>query len=77
MIFMIIAILVAFAYPDAGAKDGDLESKTTTGWVAVVIIFVLSGWSLKTRELVKAALYSKLNSAVQIFNLGILNNVHP
>lgn len=72
MIFMIVAILVAFAYPDAGAKGGDLESKITASWIAVIIIFTLSGWSLKTKELVKAVLYCKLNSVVQVFNLGII-----
>jgi sodium/bile acid cotransporter 7 len=71
-IYLIVAILLALAYPDAGAKGGKLNSKVSTGWVAVVVIFVISGWSLKTRELVKAALYCKLNTVVQVFNLGVI-----
>ena len=72
MVFMVVVIFTAFAYPDAGAKGGALQSKITTGWVAVCIIFVLSGWSLKTKELVKAALYCRLNTVVQLFNLGFI-----
>ena len=72
LVGMVVAIALAAAYPNAGAKGGALQSRVTSGWVAVCIIFFLSGWSLKTRELVKAALYCKLNSVVQIFNLAFV-----
>ena len=72
LVGMVAAIALAAAYPNAGAKGGALQSRVTSGWVAVCIIFFLSGWSLKTRELVKAALYCKLNSVVQIFNLAFV-----
>ena len=69
LVGMVLVIALAAIYPDAGAKGGVLESKTTSGWVAVCTIFFLSGWSLKTKELVKAALYCKLNSVTQLFSL--------
>jgi len=70
MIFMILAILIAYAYPEGGAEK--VEKKITASWIAVIIIFTLSGWSLKTRELLKAVMYCKLNSVVQLFNLGVI-----
>ena len=69
LVGMVLAIVLAAIYPVAGAKGGALQSKISSGWVAVCVIFFLSGWSLKTRELVKAALYCKLNSVVQLFSL--------
>jgi sodium/bile acid cotransporter 7 len=69
---VVILILVAALYPDAGAKGGVLESKITSGWIAVCCIFFLSGLGLKTRELVKAALYCKINTFVQIFSLAFI-----
>jgi sodium/bile acid cotransporter 7 len=69
---MIVVILLAAAHPFAGSKNGPLEPKILCGWVVVCIIFFLSGWSLKTQELVKAATHCKLNSFVQIFSLGVI-----
>jgi len=72
LVFMVGTILAAYAYPNAGAKNGVLQPKITTGWIAVCIVFLLSGWSLKTKELVNAALYVRLNVFVQGFNLAFI-----
>jgi sodium/bile acid cotransporter 7 len=69
---VVILIVVASLSPEAGAKGGKLQSKITSGWIAVCCIFFLSGLSLKTKELIKAALYCKINSFVQIFSLGFI-----
>ena len=64
-----VAILLAFAKPSIGLA---LRPDITAKWIAVVLIFVMTGLSLKTEALVAAFANLKFNAAVQIFNLGIL-----
>jgi len=52
LIGVVLAILVAFAYPKGGLA---LAPEITASWVAVVFIFLMSGLSLKTKELKKAS----------------------
>lgn len=44
----------------------------TASWIAVVFIFVMSGLSLKTKEIMKAAGNIKFNIFVQVFNMGFV-----
>ena len=48
---LICAILLAWAYPPAGIKNGDLQMQITGKWIAVSLIFLISGVKLKTQEL--------------------------
>jgi cation transport ATPase len=64
-----VAILLAFAAPSVGLA---LAPDITAKWIAVILIFILTGISLKTEALVKAFTNLKFNAAVQLFNLGIL-----
>lgn len=69
-LFGIVTVIgLAAAYPPAGKY---FAPEITASWVAVVFIFVLSGMSLKTEELVKAVTRVKFNLSVQVFNLGIM-----
>jgi len=67
------AICLARAYPPLGAKY--LAPQITATWVAVVIIFVLSGLGLRTDEFVKAFQRLKFNIFVQVFNFGFVSAV--
>jgi sodium/bile acid cotransporter 7 len=69
LIGVVLAILVAFAYPKGGLA---LAPEITASWVAVVFIFLMSGLSLKTKELKKASKRMDFNCAVQAFNLCLL-----
>jgi len=71
LILVVLAILLALAYPPLGADY--LQPQVTATWIAVIFIFTLSGLSLKSRELKKAILNLKFNLFVQIFNLGIVS----
>jgi len=64
---LVITISVAAAYPDAGRTGGPLAPEISVSWVAVVLIFFITGLKLKTQELSKAASYWKLNLYVLSF----------
>ena len=73
LVMLLTAILLAYAYPPLGAKY--LAPKITATWVAVVMIFFLSGIKLKTEELSKAFLRLKFNLFVQVFNFLVVSSV--
>ena len=66
---VVLAILIAFAYPKGGLQ---LAPEITASWIAVVFIFLMSGLSLKTKELKKASNRMGFNLAIQFFNLCLL-----
>jgi len=67
---MVLSILLAWAHPEAGIKNGPLAMQITGKWVAVCLIFFLSGLKLKTTELVKVISSIGQNSYVQ-FNIFV------
>ncbi|CAM1154845.1 SLC10A7 (predicted) [Pycnogonum litorale] len=60
---------MAKLYPEMGEKGGWLHPEITVRYVAVSIIFFLSGLSLKTQELTTAVLQIRLHAFVQCFTL--------
>eukprot|EP00537_Pseudo-nitzschia_pungens_P018779 CAMPEP_0172408862 /NCGR_PEP_ID=MMETSP1061-20121228/76070_1 /TAXON_ID=37318 /ORGANISM="Pseudo-nitzschia pungens, Strain cf. pungens" /LENGTH=591 /DNA_ID=CAMNT_0013145005 /DNA_START=560 /DNA_END=2335 /DNA_ORIENTATION=- len=66
---ILLAILVAKAYPPLGAIH--LVPKITSTWIAVMFIFLLAGLGLKTEEFTKAFQRCYFNSFVQVFNFGV------
>jgi len=70
---VLLAILVAWAYPPLGATY--LVPNITSTWVAVIIIFLLSGLGLKTEEFSKAFKRLKFNVFVQFFNFFIVSAI--
>jgi len=73
LILVLAAILLAKAYPPLGAKY--LAPRITATWVAVMIIFLLSGIGLKSEELANAFKRLGFNSFVQIFNFFVVSSV--
>lgn len=70
LIEVLLAISIAYMYPKIG--DVYLFPDVTAHWIAVIIIFFLSGFSLKIHELSKAASNFKFNAFVIIYNfIGI------
>jgi sodium/bile acid cotransporter 7 len=70
---VVVAILLARAYPPLGAEY--LQPKITSTWIAVVFIFILAGLGLKTEEFRKAFQRLGFNSFIQVFNLGIVSSI--
>ncbi|KNC51359.1 sodium/bile acid cotransporter 7 [Thecamonas trahens ATCC 50062] len=58
---MLLAVILAAIYPEAGRNQAPLYPQYSVKYIAVGLIFLLSGLSLKTRELGKSALYWKYN----------------
>jgi sodium/bile acid cotransporter 7 len=73
LILIFLAIAVAKAYPPLGAVY--LKPEITAGWVAVIIIFFLSGLSLRTSELTKSMKNMKVNAYIHLYNFGFVSAV--
>jgi len=73
LILVVVAICLARAYPPLGATY--LAPHITATWIAVVIIFVLSGLGLRTEEFAKAFQRLKFNLFVQVFNFGVVSAI--
>lgn len=73
LILIIIAILLAKAYPPIGAEY--LKPDITATWIAVVIIFFLAGLSLKTSEFTNAMLNWKYNLLIQVYNFAVVSSI--
>ncbi|KAG7340922.1 Na+ dependent transporter [Nitzschia inconspicua] len=69
LILIILAICLARAYPPLGAEY--LQPQITSSWIAVIFIFLLAGFGLKTEEFAKAFQRLYFNVFVQIFNFGV------
>ena len=73
LILAVIAILLARAYPPLGATY--LAPQITSTWIAVFVIFLLSGLNLKTEEFKNALKEIRFNVFVQLFNFGVVSAV--
>lgn len=72
-LLIIVAILIAYAYPPLGAVY--VAPQITAGWIAVCYIFLLSGMGLKTSEFAKAFKRIYFNAFVQVFNFMVVSAV--
>jgi sodium/bile acid cotransporter 7 len=68
---IMLAILLAWAYPPLGAEY--LKPEITATWIAVAIIFFLSGMGIKSEEFSKAFQRYYFNGFVQGFNFGVVS----
>jgi sodium/bile acid cotransporter 7 len=73
LILVIFAILLSYAYPPLGATY--LYPDVTSDWLAVVLIFVLSGMGIRTEEFGKAFQRLYFNAFVQLYNFGIVSGL--
>lgn len=69
LILIVLAILIAKAYPPLGAIY--VAPKITATWIAVMFIFLLAGLGLKTEEFTNAIQLCKFNSFVFFYNFGV------
>ncbi|XP_054724343.1 sodium/bile acid cotransporter 7-like [Uloborus diversus] len=63
------SILLAYLCPEIGAKGGILKPEITVKYFAVVIIFFISGISLKSNELLAAACQYRVHIFIQLYSL--------
>jgi len=73
LIRVVIVTLIASVYPPLGAKY--VARQITATYIAVIIIFILSGLGLQTREFKKAFQRLKFNAFVQLYNFGCVSAI--
>ena len=73
LILVVIAILLAYAYPPLGATY--LAPQITATWIAVMFIFILAGMGIKTEEFAKAFQRLYFNIFLQCFNFGVVSGI--
>jgi solute carrier family 10 (sodium/bile acid cotransporter), member 7 len=70
---VLIVVCLAKAYPDLGAKY--LKPDITATWMAVIIIFFLSGVGLRTDQFSKALQHLRFNITAQSFNFFVVSAI--
>ncbi|CAO3599485.1 unnamed protein product [Absidia cylindrospora] len=70
-----VAIILAWQFPDVAKKGGYIRAEWTIKWGAVIIIFLISGLSLRTKILAKTVLRIRLHLLIQVINLMIIPGV--
>ncbi|KAI9306998.1 SBF-like CPA transporter family-domain-containing protein [Cunninghamella echinulata] len=69
---LIFAIILAWQFPDVARKGGYIKAEWSIKWGAVIIIFLISGLSLRTKILAQTILRIRLHLLIQIINLLII-----
>ena len=77
---MITCVIVGWAYPKLGAYY--VLPDITANWIAVIIIFFISGLSMDTATIIHAGKNVRFNTFIQVFNFGFVsagesNYLHP
>ncbi|KAI8055585.1 SBF-like CPA transporter family-domain-containing protein [Gilbertella persicaria] len=67
-----IAIILAIFFPNVARKGGYIRAEWTIKWGAVIVIFLISGLSLRTKILAETILRVRLHLLIQIINLIII-----
>jgi sodium/bile acid cotransporter 7 len=67
-----LAMFLAYLFPDIGKTGGYIRSEWSVKWGCVILIFFLSGLSIRARQLAKEFLHIRLHAVVQIYSLLII-----
>ena len=73
VLLILLAILLAYAYPPLGAVY--LAPEITAGWICVILIFLLTGLTLPMADLQYAVHQYKFNAFVQLFNFFVPSSI--
>jgi sodium/bile acid cotransporter 7 len=68
----LIVILLAFISPSIGRSHGPLKTQITFGYGCNILVFLISGISLKTEALINAFIDLKLNICIQGITFGLI-----
>ncbi|KAI9246944.1 SBF-like CPA transporter family-domain-containing protein [Phascolomyces articulosus] len=69
LVGLAFVIMLAVLAPDVARQQGYIHAEWTIKWGAVIVIFLISGLSLRTQTLAKTVLRVRLHMLVQIINL--------
>ncbi|ORZ01878.1 SBF-like CPA transporter family-domain-containing protein [Absidia repens] len=65
-------ILLASQFPDVARKGGYIRAEWSIKWGAVIVIFLISGLSLRTKILAQTILRIRLHFLIQVINLVLI-----
>jgi solute carrier family 10 (sodium/bile acid cotransporter), member 7 len=68
-VYLLLAIICAAIYPHLGESEGPLYPDYSISYGATMFIFIISGLTLKSNELLKSVLGFKFNTTVQLQSL--------
>ena len=69
---LILVIGLAYLFPDVGKTGGYIRAEWSVKWGCVMFIFLLSGLSLRTKQLGKELLRIRLHLFIQIFSFVVI-----
>ncbi|KAI9492199.1 SBF-like CPA transporter family-domain-containing protein [Zychaea mexicana] len=72
LVGLAFVICLGYACPDIARKGGYIRAEYSIKWGAVIIIFIISGLSLRTRILTQTFMRVRLHLLIQIINLVII-----
>lgn len=72
LIGLVFSIFLAYLFPDVGKTGGYIRAEWSIKWGCVILIFFLSGLSVRTKQLVKEFLHIRLHLLVQIYSFLII-----
>ncbi|ORX48580.1 hypothetical protein DM01DRAFT_1385505 [Hesseltinella vesiculosa] len=72
LIGLALVIVLAWQFPDVAKKNGYLHAEWSIKWGAVIIIFFISGLSLRTKILAQTVLRVRLHFLIQFINLMVI-----
>ncbi|UJR23031.1 hypothetical protein I4U23_026057 [Adineta vaga] len=72
LIGTLCSIILAYFFPNLGRTGGYIRSEWTVKWGCIILVFFLSGLSLRTRQLLKEFLHFRLHILTQMFSFFII-----
>ncbi|KAI9472870.1 SBF-like CPA transporter family-domain-containing protein [Zychaea mexicana] len=69
LVGLAFVIMLAILVPDVARQGGYIRAEWTIKWGAVIVIFLISGLSLRTQTLARTVLRVRLHMLVQVINL--------
>ncbi|CAF4077568.1 unnamed protein product [Adineta steineri] len=71
-IVLILVICLAYLFPNVGKTGGYIRSEWTVKLGCIILLFFLSGLSVRTQQLLQELLHIRLHVLVQIYSLIII-----
>ncbi|CAF3544377.1 unnamed protein product [Rotaria socialis] len=72
LVGLAFSICMAYIFPNLGKTGGYIRSEWTVKYGCVILVFFLSGLSLRTRQLAKEILHIRLHILIQIYSLIVI-----
>ncbi|CAO3630988.1 unnamed protein product [Mucor hiemalis] len=67
-----VVIILAWRFPNVARRRGYIRAEWSIKWGAVIIIFLISGLSLRTRILAQTIIRVRLHLLIQVINLVLI-----